>query len=76
MTKSYNGTWMWMNRNRAEKLGMHHPQTAASFEELAQALHRQGRLQESEDLLERARAIRARHTEFEERYANAQAPLL
>ena len=22
MTKSYNGTWMWMNRNRAEKLGL------------------------------------------------------
>ncbi len=61
---------------RAEKLGMHHPLTAASFEEFAQALHRLGRLQESEDLRERAQTIRARHTEFEERYANAQAPLL
>ena len=61
---------------RAKKLGMHHPQTAASFEEFAQALHRLDRIEESEDLRERARAIRARHTEVEEQYANAQAPLL
>ena len=28
MTKSYNGTWMWMNRKRAEKLGINNGDTA------------------------------------------------
>ena len=61
---------------RVEKLGMHHPQTAICFEEFAQALHRLDRIDEAEELQERAREVRGNHTQIEEEYASEQAPLL
>ncbi|MFO7976277.1 MAG: tetratricopeptide repeat protein [Candidatus Hydrogenedentota bacterium] len=61
---------------RVENLGMHHPQTAACYEEYAQALHRVGRVDEAKELEQRTKEIRENHARIEEQYATEQSPLL